>query len=109
MNNCVEWENQSVLSEAVKTEGAKNCPNCGAPIESEKCPYCGTVFIDFACVDADEPFYMKIKSQGKIFLAKVVMTDASFNTDYSELYGDGSLIQRAIRSQNLSVNFAIVR
>lgn len=30
MNNCVEWENQSVLSEAVKTEGAKNCPNCGA-------------------------------------------------------------------------------
>ena len=35
MNNRVEWENQSVLSEAVKTEGAKNCPNCGAPIESE--------------------------------------------------------------------------
>lgn len=109
MNNCVEWENQSVLSEAVKTEGVKNCPNCGAPIESEKCPYCGTVFIDFACVDADEPFYMKIKSQGKIFLVKVIMTDASFNTDYSGLYGDGSLIQRAIRSQNLSVNFAIVR
>ena len=109
MNNRVEWENQSVLSEAAKTEGSKNCPNCGAPIESEKCPYCGTVFIDFACVEADEPFYMKIKSQGKIFLAKVVMTDASFNTDYSELYGDGSLIQRAIRSQNLSVNFAIVR
>lgn len=109
MNNRVEWENQSVLSEAAKTEGSKNCPNCGAPIESEKCPYCGTVFINFACVDADKPFYMKIKSQGKIFLAKVVMTDASFNTDYSELYGDGSLIQRAIRSQNLSVNFAIVR
>lgn len=25
----------------------KNCPNCGAPIETAKCPYCGTLFIDF--------------------------------------------------------------
>ena len=22
-----------------------NCPNCGAPIEDGKCPYCGTSFI----------------------------------------------------------------
>ena len=21
-----------------------NCPNCGAPIEGNKCPYCGTIF-----------------------------------------------------------------
>ena len=21
-----------------------NCPNCGAPITSEQCPYCGSVF-----------------------------------------------------------------
>ena len=25
-----------------------NCPNCGAPIESDKCAYCGTIFVDFA-------------------------------------------------------------
>lgn len=24
--------------------GKINCPNCGAIITSEKCPYCGTVF-----------------------------------------------------------------
>lgn len=22
-----------------------NCPNCGAPIENGKCPYCGTKFL----------------------------------------------------------------
>ena len=22
-----------------------NCPNCGAPIEDGKCPYCGTKFL----------------------------------------------------------------
>lgn len=26
-------------------EGATNCVNCGAPIQSEKCPYCGTNFM----------------------------------------------------------------
>lgn len=28
-----------------------NCPNCGAPISSIECPYCGTVFYDFATID----------------------------------------------------------
>lgn len=26
------------LSRAARTNGSKNCPNCGAPIETEKCP-----------------------------------------------------------------------
>ena len=30
-----------------------NCPNCGAPITSSKCEYCGTVFRDF-----DREIYM---------------------------------------------------
>lgn len=25
-----------------------NCPNCGAPITGEYCPYCGSVFYDWA-------------------------------------------------------------
>ena len=24
-----------------------NCPNCGAPIEGGKCPYCGTKFLKY--------------------------------------------------------------
>ena len=45
------------LSKAAKTNGSKNCPNCGAPIETEKCPYCGTMFLDFAAmVDVYDTF-----------------------------------------------------
>ena len=29
-----------------------NCPNCGAPIASKTCPYCGTTFINY--IDEDE-------------------------------------------------------
>lgn len=25
-------------------EAIGNCPNCGAPIRGDECPYCGTVF-----------------------------------------------------------------
>lgn len=32
-----------------------NCPNCGAPIESVQCPYCGTMFYDFAVMDTASP------------------------------------------------------
>ena len=29
-----------------------NCPNCGAPITSKTCSYCGTTFINY--IDEDE-------------------------------------------------------
>ena len=29
-----------------------NCPNCGAPITSKTCPYCGTTFTNY--IDEDE-------------------------------------------------------
>ena len=28
----------------VTLETAGNCPNCGAPIRGDECPYCGTAF-----------------------------------------------------------------
>lgn len=28
----------------VTLETRGNCPNCGAPIHGDECPYCGTVF-----------------------------------------------------------------
>lgn len=28
----------------VALEPAGNCPNCGAPIRGDECPYCGTAF-----------------------------------------------------------------
>ena len=46
---------------------SRNCPNCGAPYETElnKCPYCGTSYYDLSALDitAREPFYLKIKTE----------------------------------------------
>lgn len=44
----------------------KNCPNCGAPYNTQlnKCPYCGTSYFDLSALDLTnrEPFYLKIKT-----------------------------------------------
>ena len=40
-----------------------NCPNCGAPIKTDKCPYCGTVFMELniMAVYADNRVFMSIE------------------------------------------------
>lgn len=74
------------LSRATRANGSKNCPNCGALIETEKCPYCGTMFLDFAAMDADQPFYMKIKQDGQIYVLKAKMTSMELKTEYNDVY-----------------------
>ena len=51
---------------------SRNCPNCGAPIEGAKCPYCGTLLLDFADIEMDKPSYVRIKMYGKVVMLKVV-------------------------------------
>lgn len=40
-----------------------NCPNCGAPIDGDKCPYCGTRLINIADLDAGEPIWLIFKDR----------------------------------------------
>ena len=97
------------LSRAARTNGSKNCPNCGAPIETEKCPYCGTVFLDFAAMDADQPFYMKVKQHGKIYILKVKMTSMELKTecnDACDIFCSSLLTLRPISS--LTLDFDIL-
>lgn len=47
------------------------CPNCGAPIEGDKCEYCGTVFVDFGCIDLEQPFVLKFKKGNQIYIYPV--------------------------------------
>lgn len=47
-----------------------NCPNCGAPITGIKCEYCGTQFIDFATIDMDRPFYIRVKQGNSLMTCK---------------------------------------
>ena len=97
------------LSRATRTNGSKNCPNCGAPIETEKCPYCGTMFLDFATMDADKPFYMKVKQRGKIYILKVVMSSMELRTEPNDIYDTfGSRLLRFEPIRSLILDFDIL-
>lgn len=44
----------------------RNCPNCGAALDSAacKCSYCGTSYFDISAIDIDSgtPFYLKMRT-----------------------------------------------
>jgi hypothetical protein len=61
-----------------------NCPNCGAPIASDICPYCGTAFLDWSCIDERKENWIKIKFNGQIRLVKARMTYLGFEYDAPE-------------------------
>lgn len=68
---------------------ATNCPNCGAPIEGAKCPYCGTLLLDFADIEMDQPSFVRIKVGGNIMMLRVI--PRSLDISYDEqpiLYAD---------------------
>ena len=47
----------------------KTCPNCGAPISSFECKYCGATFYDFVNLSFDKPIYIRFKHQdGNVWL-----------------------------------------
>ena len=56
-----------------------NCPNCGAPITSEKCEYCGTLFYDFANIERDKPCYIRMRlgdiTENGLLVFKAIPTD----------------------------------
>ena len=97
------------LSRATRTNGSKNCPNCGAPIETETCPYCGTMFLDFAAMDADQPFYMKVKQHGEIYILKVKMTSMDLKTECNDVYDIfGSRLLTLMPTSRLTLDFDIL-
>lgn len=78
------------MTEYTRVGDALNCPNCGAPINSDKCEYCGTSFVDLACIDTDRPFFIKFKKGFEIHITKVRLTSFAVHQDISEgvLYAD---------------------
>lgn len=73
---------------------SKVCPQCGAAITQERCPYCGIVFFDFACVDMNEPFFIKIKKDNMIHRYKVELTEILFKEtpEPACFYGDNRAV-----------------
>lgn len=68
-----------------------NCPNCGAPINDEQCPYCGTAFVDFAAMDTERPFYVKIKQGDDAYIFKVRLRNVELTQESGLSYGRGYL------------------
>lgn len=96
------------VNQITRSNGSKNCPNCGAPIESEQCPYCGSIFIDFACLDANKPFYIKVKHNGQIIISKVRLTSISTHRDYTCLYADSMPTITMESGGELDMKFTII-
>lgn len=74
-----------------------NCPNCGAPVQSDICPYCGSVFLDWACFDMNRPTFVKIRNhRGHIVMMKLSPENVSIDYDYNavEIYGDNERFYR---------------
>lgn len=90
-----------------------NCPNCGAPITSEKCEYCGTLFYDFSAIDVDKPCYLKIKYQNAIVMvrAKVRRSELNMTTEPYVAYdalGSPRITFQSSQSLDLSLEFDCV-
>ena len=72
-----------------------NCPNCAAPIYSDICPYCGSVFLDWAAFDTSKPTFVKVKDRltGHYRLLKLGTVSASINISDNpiHLYADNEV------------------
>lgn len=81
-----------------------NCPNCGAPITGERCEYCGSVFYDWACIDADKPFFIKYKHGNMVRMSKAVLTGITFTEECTpvSLYAD-NVIYRTVQQPELEI------
>ena len=88
-----------------------NCPNCGAPIIDNICPYCGTYFYDFATLEIGKVGHIKI-NDGKfhnIFNAYLTDMTTRIESHANDLYGDGGLIlSEPIYDMTLDLSFSIM-
>jgi len=83
-----------------------NCPNCGAPVQSDICPYCGSVFLDWACFDMNRPTFVKIRDhRGHIVLMKLSPENISieYNYDSVDIFADDKIIHK-ISIPELEIN-----
>jgi len=84
-----------------------NCPNCGAPITSEQCQYCGTLFYDFSAIEIGKPCFLKIKYGNAIMLVKAITDNVNVNisTDTYEVCDSlGCCVTTLVRNQNMDLS-----
>ena len=75
-----------------RVDGSRSCPCCGAPLVGPVCDYCGRALVDFACVETDKSFYLKVRlSDGRIVVYHVRLRSIDFDPAVP-LYADNVAI-----------------
>lgn len=88
-----------------------NCPNCGAAITEEKCPYCGVLFYDFAAMELDKPFYIKFRNGPKVYRANVLLDSLNIRHDMDNGYcyaDDVRILNMQTQTSHLTLELTIV-
>ena len=68
----------------------RNCPNCGAPVSSFECRYCGATFYDFANLSFDKPVYIRFKNRdGNVWLMNGFLNNMNVETSANEVTSVG--------------------
>lgn len=72
-----------------------NCPNCGAPIEGDKCGYCGYTLLNIIDFEPGKVCGVKMRYRGKEFVARMrvenINSEASCETVEMTTLGDRSV------------------
>jgi len=88
-----------------------NCPNCRTPIQSDICPYCGSVFLDWACFDMNRPTFVKVRDHlGHIKLLKIIPISADLtakNNSYN-LYANNRRYEQVRQELKIEAEFVAV-
>ena len=90
-------------------EQIKNCPNCGAPIESHKCPYCGTVFYDFADFEVGKTAYIRLNVNGNLNVFRALLTDFKIEQGTGDyMYFDNTPVVYKTPEIRLNMNLVLM-
>ena len=95
----------------------KNCPNCGAVIDTNanKCAFCGTSYYDLSCIPLGEPFFLRLnvgtKENPQIIMQKVYTTGATItrSPDYcTSMTMDGRIARSVVANVNTEYELTFV-
>ena len=89
-----------------------NCPNCGAPVVSNKCDYCGTYIFDFSQISMGEPCWISVDlGDGSKRLLHVILNNASVDANCNEIsyYADSKVVRTLIKPDiTLDMSFDVI-
>lgn len=90
----------------------RKCPNCGAPVVSNKCDYCGTYIFDFSQISMGEPCWISVDlGDGNKRLLRVILENATMDANYSEhtRYANSRIVEvLRIPDITLDMSFKVV-